>query len=166
MAHASVTAAVGFGSNLGDREAMLALGERELRATPGVLSVVMSCAVENPALTLPGTPTQPCYLNAAAAIRTTLPARGLLDRLQEIERLAGREREREERWGARVLDLDLLLYADAVIDEPGLRVPHPRMHERRFVLAPLAEVLAEGVHPLLGVSVGGLLERVGGGTMG
>lgn len=161
-----VIAAVGLGSNLGERGAMLALGERELRETVGVRSVVMSSAVENPAHTLAGSEPQPDYLNAAAAVETSLSARALLDRLLEIERLAGRDRALEPRWGARVLDLDLLLYGDAVIDEGGFRVPHPRMHERLFVLETLAEVLPDAVHPVLGASVADLLARAGGGRMG
>ncbi len=166
MTDACVTAAIGVGSNLGDRSAMLALAERELRAMPGVRSLVMSAPVEIPALTLAGSPPQPDYLNAAAAVETTLPARALLNRLLEIERLAGRDRAGEPRWGARVLDLDLLLYGDAVIDEPGLSVPHPRMHERRFVLDPLAEVCPDALHPIEGVSVRVLLARLGAGTIG
>jgi len=158
-------AAVGLGSNLGDRSAMLARAERELRATPGIDDLRVSEAVETPALTIPGTPSQPDYLNAAAAFATTLSARALLGRLLEIERSAGRDRASEPRWGARVLDLDLLLYGDAVIDEEGLSVPHPRMHERGFVLRPLAGVCPGAVHPALGVTVRELLGRLGVGTM-
>ncbi len=165
MTDAFVSAAIGIGSNLGDRAAMIALAERELRATPGVRSLVMSAPVETPALTLAGSPPQPDYLNAAAAVETTLPARALLGRLLEIERLAGRDRAEEPRWGARVLDLDLLLYGDAVLDEPGLSVPHPRMHERSFVLGPLAEVSPDAIHPVRGASVGVLLARLHAGTM-
>lgn len=84
-----------------------------------------------------GGPPQGPYLNAVVVMHTVLGPRPLLGGCLEIEREAGRERR--ERWGPRVLDLDLLLYADAVIDVPGLRIPHPRMVERRFVLAPLAE---------------------------
>jgi 2-amino-4-hydroxy-6-hydroxymethyldihydropteridine diphosphokinase len=84
-----------------------------------------------------GGPPQGSYLNAVVAIFTVLGPRPLLDGCLDIERRAGRERR--EKWGPRLLDLDLLLYSDAVIDAPGLRVPHPRMVGRRFVLAPLAE---------------------------
>lgn len=87
--------------------------------------------------TAPIGPEQPDYLNAVLVLDTLLGPRPLLDRCLEIEREAGRERR--ERWGPRVLDLDVLLYSDAVLDAPGLTVPHPRMTERRFVLAPLAE---------------------------
>lgn len=87
--------------------------------------------------TTPIGPDQPDFLNAVVVLDTLLGPRPLLDRCLEIEREAGRLRR--ERWGPRVLDLDLLLYADAILDAPGLTVPHPRMAERRFVLAPLAE---------------------------
>ena len=82
---------------------------------------------------------QPCFLNAAARLQTTLPARELLDELLAVERELGRTRD-GPRWGPRTIDLDLLLYGDEAIEEPGLTVPHPRMHERRFVLEPLADL--------------------------
>lgn len=85
-----------------------------------------------------GGPPQGNYLNAVAVMRTVQGPRPVLEACLDIERSVGRHRR--ERWGPRVLDLDLLLYSDAVIDAPGLRIPHPRMTERRFVLAPLAEV--------------------------
>jgi 2-amino-4-hydroxy-6-hydroxymethyldihydropteridine diphosphokinase len=79
-------------------------------------------------------------VNAAAALDTSLSARELLDRLLEVERGLGRDRSREERWGPRTIDLDLLLYGEEAIDEPGLEVPHPRLTERAFVLEPLLEL--------------------------
>ncbi len=82
---------------------------------------------------------QPGFVNAVAVLDTQLSARGLLDALLDIERRAGRERN-AERWGPRILDLDILLFGDARIDEPALHVPHPRLHERAFVLVPLAEL--------------------------
>jgi len=87
------------------------------------------------------------YLNAAVTIETTLAPRALLDALLEIERTRGRDRSKEQRWGPRTLDLDLLLYADRVIDEPGLTIPHPRMAERLFVLEPLAEIAGDWKMP-------------------
>lgn len=87
--------------------------------------------------TAPIGPDQPDYLNAVVVLDTLLGPRPLLATCLEIERGLGRERR--ERWGPRVIDLDVLLYSDAVLDLPGLKVPHPRMHERRFVLEPLAE---------------------------
>ncbi|MCC6425378.1 MAG: 2-amino-4-hydroxy-6-hydroxymethyldihydropteridine diphosphokinase [Phycisphaerales bacterium] len=102
---------------------------------------------------------QPRYLNAVVAIDTTLEPRDLLDRLLEIERSRGRDRTREQRWGPRTLDLDLLLYGDLQIQEPGLIVPHPRLAERLFVLAPLEELAPDLVVPGLGQTVGQLAAR-------
>lgn len=120
---------------------------------PGVRVEAVSSLHETEAVTLDGAGGQPRYLNGAAVARTTLSAGELLAALLRIERALGREREREGRWGARTIDLDLLLYGEAVIEEEGLRVPHPRMHERAFVLAPLAEVAPEAVHPQRGETV-------------
>jgi 2-amino-4-hydroxy-6-hydroxymethyldihydropteridine diphosphokinase len=101
--------------------------------------------------------TQPDFVNAAALLDTTLEPRALLDALLGIERAFGRERR--ERWGPRTLDLDLLLYADAVIDVPGLHVPHPHLHERAFVLRPLADIAPDAMVPGQGW-VADLLARV------
>lgn len=106
-----------------------------------------------------GGPPQGDYLNGVVVMHTVLGPAPLLEGCLEIERAEGRERR--ERWGPRVLDLDLLLYGDAVIDAPGLRVPHPRMHDRRFVLAPLAEVWPDAIVPGRGL-VADLLVAVGG----
>lgn len=95
---------------------------------------------------------QPRFLNACCTGRSRLSPGEVLRRLQEIEREAGR-RPGGPRWGPRLLDLDLLLYDGRVIDRPGLRVPHPRMRERAFVLIPLAEVAPEWVHPETGLTV-------------
>ena len=93
-----------------------------------------------------GVAEQPDFINAAALLETRLPPRDLLDALLDIERSFGRERHGSERWGPRVLDLDLLLYDSAVIDEPGLRVPHPHLHERAFALLPLVEITTRCLH--------------------
>ena len=90
---------------------------------------------------------QPDFLNAVALLETELPARGLLEALLAIERAHGRDRASETRWGPRTLDLDLLLYGDAVIDEPGLRVPHPHLHERAFALRPMLEIAPDAAIP-------------------
>jgi 2-amino-4-hydroxy-6-hydroxymethyldihydropteridine diphosphokinase len=100
---------------------------------------------------------QPPFLNAAAAGETTLAARALLDALLAVERERGRERPHPN--AARTLDLDLVLFGDGVIDEPGLVVPHPRFRERRFVLEPLAEVAPRMVDPVTGETIAELLAR-------
>ena len=129
---------IGLGSNLGDREGNLRTALARLTELGEVRA--SSFRETDPV----GLTDQPRFLNAAAELSTDLPARDLLDALLTIERDLGRDRAREERWGPRTLDLDLLLYGDEVIDEPGLRVPHPRLAERRFVLEPLHE-LAPGL---------------------
>ena len=122
---------VGLGSNLGDREVLIR------RAAAAIGAVRLSTIRETEPW---GLAEQPPYLNAVAELETSLSARGLLDRLLAVERELGRERV-GPRWGPRTIDLDLLLYGDQVIDEPGLRVPHRYLLERRFVLEPLAELI-------------------------
>ncbi|MFH1104944.1 MAG: 2-amino-4-hydroxy-6-hydroxymethyldihydropteridine diphosphokinase [Actinomycetota bacterium] len=146
--------AVGLGSNLGDRRTHLTA------AVTGLAGVGEVTAVSSLWSTAPvGGPPQGPFLNAVAVIDTVIGPRPLLETCFDLERSAGRVPG--EKWGPRLLDLDLLLYGDAVIDAPGLRVPHPRMTERRFVLAPLAEVWPEAVVPGHG-PVAGLLMAVAG----
>ena len=143
-----VFAAVGLGSNVGVREAHIEAGFAGLAALAGTSLIGRSSVLETePVVGDVGPAGQGAYLNAAALIATRLPARSVLDGLLAIELDRGRDREREGRWGPRTLDLDLLLYADAVIDEAGLVVPHPRMAERAFVLEPLAEIAGDFVIP-------------------
>jgi 2-amino-4-hydroxy-6-hydroxymethyldihydropteridine diphosphokinase len=106
-----------------------------------------------------GVTDQPNFVNGALALETTLTARELLDALLEVERELGRARQEGERWGPRTIDLDLLLYGDELVDEPGLTVPHPRLHERRFALEPLAE-LEPGLEIPGRGSVSGLLDHL------
>jgi len=128
---------VGLGSNLGDREATLRAAVAELAATPGVEVMAVSTFVDTEPV---GYLDQPRFLNGVVVVETDLPARRLLDLLLAVEAHFGRDRAAVPAQGPRTLDLDLLLYGDARIDEDGLRVPHPRLHEREFVLGPLLEV--------------------------
>jgi 2-amino-4-hydroxy-6-hydroxymethyldihydropteridine diphosphokinase len=128
---------VALGSNLGDREATIRGALSELDGTPGVRVAAVSTLVETEPV---GYLEQPRFLNGAAAVETDLPARELLGLLLAIERRFGRRREGAPAQGPRTLDLDLLLYGDAEIEEEGLQIPHPRLHERAFVLGPLAEL--------------------------
>lgn len=133
--NAGVFAYVGLGSNLDEPETQILRALDELERLSGTRLVARSALYRNPPM---GPVPQPDFVNAVAALETGLGAIELLDALQGIEQAHGRVRN--ERWGPRTLDLDLLLYADNVIDEPRLRVPHPGLHERPFVLYPLAEI--------------------------
>jgi 2-amino-4-hydroxy-6-hydroxymethyldihydropteridine diphosphokinase len=127
---------LGLGANLGDRSAMIRTAVEQLRREPGVTVVAVSTVRETEPV---GVLDQPRFLNAAVAVDTDLPPRELLDRLLGIERRLGRTRG-GPRFGPRTIDLDLLLYGQEQVDEPGLEVPHPRLHERLFALEPLAEL--------------------------
>jgi 2-amino-4-hydroxy-6-hydroxymethyldihydropteridine diphosphokinase len=128
---------VALGSNLGDREGTIRAAVGELGETAGVRVLSVSALVDTEPVGVVG---QPRFLNGAVALETELPARDLLDLLLRVERGLGRVRDEAEPHGARTIDLDLLLYGEDEIDEPGLTVPHPRLHEREFVLGPLAEI--------------------------
>lgn len=128
---------VGLGANLEDPRAQIDRALELLAEEDGVEVVAVSTLRETDPV---GYDDQPRFLNGAAELRTTLGARELLERLLEIERRMGRVRGEGPRFGPRTIDLDLLLYGDEVIDEPGLEIPHPRLHERAFALEPLAEL--------------------------
>jgi 2-amino-4-hydroxy-6-hydroxymethyldihydropteridine diphosphokinase len=134
--HRVTRAFVGLGSNLGDREATLRQALELLAREPGIELRRVSTFRETEPV---GFLDQPRFLNAAAEVETELPAAELLARLLDVERRLGRVRG-GLRFGPRTIDLDLLLYGGETIREPGLRVPHPRLHERRFALEPLAEL--------------------------
>jgi 2-amino-4-hydroxy-6-hydroxymethyldihydropteridine diphosphokinase len=128
---------VALGANLGDREATLRAALAELDSADGVDVVAISSFADTDPV---GYLDQPRFLNGAAALETSLGPRALLDLLQAVERRFGRVRADVPAQGPRTLDLDLVLYENAEIEEPGLTIPHPRLHERRFVLEPLAEL--------------------------
>jgi 2-amino-4-hydroxy-6-hydroxymethyldihydropteridine diphosphokinase len=134
----TTTAYIGLGANLGERESTLKRALAEIDRLPDTTIRMISSFHETEPV---GVVDQPDFVNAVARIETTLSARELLDGLLGIERRLGRRREHEERWGPRRIDLDLLLYGQTKIKEPGLRVPHPRLMEREFVKVPLREVM-------------------------
>jgi 2-amino-4-hydroxy-6-hydroxymethyldihydropteridine diphosphokinase len=128
---------VGLGSNLGDREATIRAALAELDAAAGLDVIAVSTLVDTAPV---GYTDQPRFLNGAAALESRLSPRELLDLLLAVEARFGRDRALVPAQGPRTLDLDLLLYGEARIHEPGLEIPHPRLHERAFVLGPLAEL--------------------------
>jgi len=146
---------IALGSNLGDREQHLRAAVAGLRAERGIDVVAVSHVYETDPV---GPPPQRPYLNAVVRVQTTLSPRELLGRLLAIEHSRGRRRS-GRRNASRTLDLDLLLYGDRRIDTEGLVVPHPRLHERAFVLEPLSEVAAGVSHPVLREPIGELARR-------
>lgn len=151
------TAHLALGSNLGDRDAHLAFAFDALGGLPGTALTARSIVFETDAV---GPGDQGAYLNAAAAVETELPPRALLDAMLEIERERGRDRATEERWGPRTLDLDLLFYGDLILALPGLIVPHPRLHEREFVLRPLETIAPDLRHPVSHLTVSQMLDAL------
>lgn len=148
-----IPVAVAVGSNLGDRDATLR------KAVNALGAIIHDVRVSRWYTTEPvGVDPQPDFLNGALVGDTSLDARELLDALLAIEARFGRERPHP--GAARTLDLDLILYGDAVLDEPGLIVPHPRFRERRFVLEPLAEIAPEWIDPVTGWTIEALLRQL------
>lgn len=145
--NATTIALVGLGGNVGDVAATLRHAFKELDALPDTHLMRASKLYRSRAW---GRTDQPDFVNAVAMLQTGLGARELLDAMLGIEHDAGRERSADMRWGPRTLDLDLLLYGDAVIDEPGLHVPHPHLHERSFALVPLVEIAPDAMIPGIG----------------
>lgn len=145
--------AIALGSNLGDREANLAFG---LSALPGFITELRHSSWHD---TAPAgvSPDQPRYLNGVVVGETALPARELLDRLLAIEAAAGRTRPSP--MAPRTLDLDLILFGNEMIEEPGLTVPHPRFRDRLFVLEPLSELAPGWIDPGTGLTISALLQR-------
>lgn len=151
---------IALGANLGDPRDQLRSALDRIRAMPGVTLQATSRFYRSAPI---GPPGQPSYCNAVCAITTGWPPAMLLGALQGIEAAAGRTRD-GERWGPRVLDLDLLLYDALVLDTPSLKLPHPQLHLRNFVLAPLAEIAPALVVPGRG-KVADLLAAIGNGGL-
>jgi 2-amino-4-hydroxy-6-hydroxymethyldihydropteridine diphosphokinase len=143
---------------MGDRHEHLSHAREALGNLPEMKSVVMSPVYETQPV---GPIQQQPYLNAAAVIQTQLSPRRLLEQLNAIETQQGRDSlTTRVKWGPRPLDLDILFYDQQIIDEPGLLIPHPRMHERWFVLKPLNDIAPDWVHPTLLQTVAQLLQKV------
>jgi len=151
-----VTAYLALGANLGNRKRNIQNAIAALSTTDGITIQQISSLLENPAIG--GPPESPPFLNAAAEIKTTLGSHALLHRILEIEQSLGRTRR--QKWEPRQIDIDLLLYGEEIISSQELVIPHPLMHERRFVLQPLAEIAPEAVHPTLQMTIAGLLQNL------
>lgn len=155
----TVRAYLALGSNLGDKQRHLEQAVERLRAIAGITVLRVSRFIVTPALTPPEDPRpQPDYLNGAVELDTTLDAPQLLRTVKQLERDLGRADA--TRWAPRVIDLDVLFYGDQVIDAQGLRVPHPELHKRRFVLEPLLELSPELEHPVLHQTVRQMLNTL------
>lgn len=147
---------IGLGANLGDRGLAIECAVNLLEQQPAIDLVARSRLYETAAVG--GPPDQPSYLNAAAVLETSLDPHALLAVLRDVEAVLGRRRD--ERWGARTLDCDLLLYDDRIVADSDLVVPHPRMTVRRFVLDPAAEIAGEMPHPVAHATVAQLAEHL------
>jgi 2-amino-4-hydroxy-6-hydroxymethyldihydropteridine diphosphokinase len=150
------TALLSLGSNVGDRALALRQSLEVLARTAGMRVTATSTFHET--RPVGGPAAQENFLNAAALLETSLPPREFFSILQTIENQLGRVRD--QRWGPRTIDLDLLLYDELELDTPELTIPHPRMSFRRFVLEPAAEIAADMVHPVCGNTIGGLLKHL------
>lgn len=148
---------VGIGSNLGDRHAAVEQAITRLSALPESYLRARSRTREYAAV---GGPPQGPYLNVVVELVTNLTPHLLLNALAAIEQALGRQRPDAVRWGPRPMDLDLLLYDDLILTEPELTIPHPRLHERAFVLEPLVELAPHAYHPVKRCTALALLEQL------
>lgn len=147
-------AVIALGSNLGDSHAILEAALKTLAATPGMTLQAQSPIYQTAAVG----PPQPDYLNACALFATNLTPATFLETLLKTETQFGRVRR--ERWGPRLLDLDLLMFDDLILNQPGLEIPHPRMTERAFVLVPLNDIIPNWVEPVSGQTIADLVQQV------
>ncbi|CAN5438360.1 2-amino-4-hydroxy-6-hydroxymethyldihydropteridinediphosphokinase [soil metagenome] len=152
----TITAYIGLGANQGDRAANLYNALARLSATPGVTIGQISKLIDTPAVG--GPEGSPPFLNGAVSVETTLGSHALMKVLTDIEKDLGRVRR--VKWEPRMIDLDLLLYGQEIISSDDLIVPHPLMHERTFVLQPMAEIAPKVVHPTIQMSIEGLLDSL------
>ena len=150
--------AIALGSNLGDSQTILKLALETLDRTPGISVMQRSSVYSTKALILPDSLPQPDYLNQCALLKTTLTPHELLQALLGVELQFGRVRQ--QRWSARTLDLDLLLFDDVILNTSDLQIPHPRMLDRAFVLVPLAEIASDWVEPKTGATIAQLARLV------
>ena len=148
-------ALLGLGGNVGDVQTTLDRAATALCDASDVLLLAQSSDYKTPPW---GIEDQPAFVNRCIAVETALTPRALLHRALAVERMLGRDRGREQRWGPRAIDIDLLAYDDLKIDEPGLALPHPRLFERAFVLVPLAEIAPDRM--IAGTRVRDALARV------
>ncbi|OYD92218.1 2-amino-4-hydroxy-6-hydroxymethyldihydropteridine diphosphokinase [Nostoc sp. 'Peltigera membranacea cyanobiont' 213] len=146
--------AVALGSNIGDSQTLLEAAIQTLAQTPGIILEARSNWYQTKAVG----PPQPDYLNGCVTLQVEMLPQQLLEILLGIEQQFGRVRQ--EHWGPRTLDLDLLLYDDFILDTPNLQIPHPRMRDRAFVLVPLAEIAPDWIEPVSGCVIKGLLKEV------
>jgi len=146
---------LGIGSNIGDAAANCAAAETYISDVDGVVVLRRSSLYRTQPV---GFKEQDWFVNGVIEIRTALGLRPLMDAILGVEDKMGRSRD--GKWGPRIIDIDILLYGQAVIDEEGLVIPHPRLHKRRFVLVPLDEIAPHAIHPAFGISVRGLLDRL------
>src|SRR6266404_218940 len=156
---AAVTCFIGIGSNLGDRRSLCLEALRRLEKLPSIRIIAVSSLYETEPV---GEGYSSSFLNGAAELSTTLSPRELLTAVLSIEADLGRDRSREgSKVGRdRTIDVDILLFGDLVLHEPGLTIPHPRLHERRFVLEPLADIAPDVIHPVFKERVSDLLKRL------